>query len=67
MNSLHVRTGPGTSYDSLGKLNTGDIVTVYSVSNDWANIQFGSQKGYVHKSYLKLINTTGVLKIQLSF
>ncbi|CAM5192920.1 N-acetylmuramoyl-L-alanine amidase OS=Ureibacillus acetophenoni OX=614649 GN=SAMN05877842_101142 PE=4 SV=1 [Ureibacillus acetophenoni] len=59
VNSLHVRTGPGTSYDSLGKLNTGDIVTVYSVSNDWANIQFGSQKGYVHKSYLKLINTTG--------
>lgn len=59
VNSLHVRTGPGTSYPSLGKLNTGDVVTVYGVSNEWANIQYGDQKGYVHKSYVKLINATG--------
>ncbi|QCR31467.1 N-acetylmuramoyl-L-alanine amidase [Lysinibacillus sp. SGAir0095] len=63
VNNLNVRSGPGASYSSIGKLNTGDEVVVQSISNYWAKISYGNKVGYTHKSYLKLINqTSGALK-----
>ena len=50
--NLTVRSGPSTSYTSLGKLANGTSVSVYSISNGWAKIKFGSATGYVSSSYL---------------
>lgn len=49
---LNVRTGPGTSYDSLGVLPNGTHVAVYSEHGDWVYIKSGSYVGYVHRDYL---------------
>jgi uncharacterized protein YraI len=41
---LNVRSGPATTYGSLGKLNTGDVVNVTGISGKDAWIQFDSGK-----------------------
>lgn len=50
--TLNLRSGPGTSYPSIGKLPTGTVVLYASSQGDWAYIQAGSKTGYVHKGYL---------------
>ncbi|RQW75466.1 hypothetical protein EBB45_06890 [Lysinibacillus composti] len=63
VDDLRIRTGPSSSYKSIGTLNTGDRVVVHSVSGYWAKISSGNIEGYTHKSYLKLLNQSGsVLK-----
>jgi N-acetylmuramoyl-L-alanine amidase len=62
-NSLNVRTGPSTGYSIIGKLNTGDRVTVTSQSGDWVFIK-GVLTGYVHSAYLTFDGTSGTLKGQ---
>jgi len=59
VNNLQVRQGAGTNYSSIGVLNTGDEVTVQSISGYWAKVSYSNKVGYVHKSYLKLINQSG--------
>lgn len=57
---LHVRKTASASAASLGKLGKGNVVTVHSVSGYWASVTTHSGiKGYVHKSYLKLLNQSG--------
>lgn len=57
---LHVRKTASASAASLGKLGKGNVVTVHSVSGYWAYVTTHSGiKGYVHKSYLKLLNQSG--------
>lgn len=57
---LHVRAAASPSAKSYGKLGVGNIVTVHSISNYWAHVTTHSGiKGYVHKSYLKLLNQSG--------
>lgn len=48
--SLNVRTGPGTQYLSLGKLKSGSQVYVYGVNNGWGAIRFGSSLGWISLS-----------------
>lgn len=59
VNSLNVRSQPNATSSIVGKLNTGDKVTVQSIDGYWAKIKFGSVTGYAHKTYLKLLNNTG--------
>lgn len=61
---LHVRETASASARSYGKLGVGNIVTVHSVKGYWAHVTTHSGiKGYVHKSYIKLLNQSGsVLK-----
>lgn len=47
---LNVRVGPGTSYPSIGKLYTGDTVTVYEKKGSWGRIGTGK---WVSMDYLK--------------
>lgn len=49
---VNVRSGPGTSYNTIGKLAKGTVVRVRSISDGWAKIKFGSQIGYVYSKYL---------------
>ncbi len=50
--NVNVRSGPGTSYSSLGKLAKGTVVRVRRISDGWAKIKFGTQIGYVYAKYL---------------
>lgn len=57
--NLNVRAGASASTAKLGVLNRGDEVTVLSTNGFWAKVIYEGQEGYVHKSYLKLINQSG--------
>ena len=56
--NLNVRTGPGTSYQVVGYLLSGDKVKILGEENGWYKIQFnastGSKNGYVSKEYIKV-------------
>jgi N-acetylmuramoyl-L-alanine amidase len=61
--ALNVRSGPGTSYNRVGQVYYGNKVTIYQTSGDWANISYGSLKGYVHKAYLSELGSLRVIAI----
>ena len=56
--SLNVRTGPGTSYAVIGKLNTGAKVEVISENNGWSKINYNNITAYVSSGYLKMVSTS---------
>lgn len=59
-NDLNIRKGPGTSYSSVGKVNTGEILTVHDISNGWAKVTYGgSSSVYCSASYLKKVERVG--------
>lgn len=47
---LSIRSGPGTDYTVLGKLNNGDRIVVDSLSNGWAHIM--NTQSYCSADYL---------------
>ena len=50
---LNVRAGAGTSYDRVGTLQKGDIVTVTDQSTEgWYGITCGDVSGYVSSAYV---------------
>ncbi|WP_301109028.1 N-acetylmuramoyl-L-alanine amidase [Sporosarcina sp.] len=59
VNNLNVRSTGSSSAAVIDKLNAGKKVEVVSVSGYWAKISYSGKTGYVHKSYLKLLNQTG--------
>ena len=56
--TLTVRSGPGTSYSSVGQLSKGDKVVVDSLSNGWAHLMdtAGGSGRYVSADYLKRLS-----------
>lgn len=54
--SLNMRESPGTNSLVIGTLTLGQTVSVLSLDGNWAKVNTNSQTGYVHKSYLKLLN-----------
>ena len=51
---LNVRSGPGTSYARVGQLSRGQEVNVIQKSsNNWVQIEFGSQRDMPDSKYLK--------------
>lgn len=50
--TLNVRSGPGTGYDKVGSLGSGEIVTVLSQEDEWSQVSSGSVTGYVSNEYL---------------
>ena len=50
---LNVRSGAGTSYSKLGKLEYKEKVTVLSTSNGWSKINYNGKTGYVDSTYLQ--------------
>lgn len=55
---LTVRSGPGTSYSSVGQLSKSDKVVVDSLSNGWAHLMdtAGGSGRYVSADYLKRLS-----------
>lgn len=56
--TLTVRSGPGTSYSSVGQLSKSDKVIVDSLSNGWAHLMdtAGGSGRYVSADYLKRLS-----------
>ena len=54
---LNVRAGAGTSYDRVGSLRLGAMVTITDESVDgWYGITSGSLSGYVSAQYITLVD-----------
>lgn len=51
--SLNVRSGPGTEYPKVGKLEKGTIVTVKANCDGWDFIEYKGLQGYCSSMYLK--------------
>ncbi|QAS53416.1 N-acetylmuramoyl-L-alanine amidase [Halobacillus litoralis] len=49
---LNVRQGPGVNHEKVGKLDPGEVVSVYKREGDWVYISSGNTKGYVNSYYL---------------
>lgn len=62
VDGLNIRSGPGSTYATLGTANRGTMVTVKSISGYWAKIDYGGKEGYTHKTYLKLLNQPSGIK-----
>lgn len=58
-NSLNIRASESDSSTIIGQLAKGTTVEVISINGWWAKIKYGNQTGYIHKTYLKLKNTSG--------
>ncbi|MDB0440529.1 ligand-binding protein SH3 [Clostridioides difficile] len=55
--SLNVRSGPGTSYSVIGKLNGGDVVELKAKSNGWYKVKLSNgTTGWVSSSYISETN-----------
>ncbi|MDU2176154.1 MAG: SH3 domain-containing protein, partial [Clostridioides difficile] len=50
---LNVRKGPGTEYDSIGKLHQGNKVNIVAKNGEWYKIS-SPIAGYVHKDFIKI-------------
>ena len=59
VDNLNIRKEANSTSAVVGKLRKGDYVQVNSINEYWVQVTFEGQKGYVHKSYLKLLNQSG--------
>lgn len=50
---LNVRTGPGTGYSKLGALAFGTTVSVESIQDGWAVVQYSGRTAYICADYIQ--------------
>ena len=65
--SVNVRKGPSTNYESLGKLNKGDKVEYISTSNSWAKIKYKGQTAYVYSKYISETSPNTESKVNIKY
>lgn len=53
---LNVRSGPGTTYEILGKANGGTTLTVISSGDTWHEVVFEGGSGFVTAEYTRLMS-----------
>lgn len=56
---LNMRAQMSSTSSSVATLKKGAILAVHSIDGYWAKVTANGKTGYVHKSYIKLINTSG--------
>ena len=73
---VNFRTGPGTSYKSMYKIEKGETVTYLGTSGNWVKIKHNSKTGYIHEDYIsggssttaytgtKYVNSTSGLNVR---
>lgn len=52
---LNVRSGPGTSFDSVGILNPNDVVSLMGKNRDgrWLQVEFANTMGWISAAFVK--------------
>ncbi len=50
--AVNFRSGPSTSYSSIGKFNKGDKVEYLGESGSWIKVKYSSKTGYVYGDYV---------------
>ena len=50
--SVNFRSGAGTNYSSIGKLNKGDKIEYLGESGSWGKARYSGKTGYVYGSYV---------------
>ena len=50
--SVNFRSGPSTSYSTIGSFNKGDKVEYLGDSGSWVKVKYDSKTGYVYGSYV---------------
>ena len=50
---VNVRSGPSTSYTTVGKVRRGDVVSVFAEESGWYKIRTGNIQGYVRQDMMK--------------
>lgn len=50
---VNVRSGAGTNYKSVGKLQSGQIIKVKSIDNGWAKFKYDGVYRYVSANYIQ--------------
>lgn len=48
---VNIRVGPGTSYNKIGKANSGDTFAYISTTGAWHNIRYNGQSAYISSTY----------------
>lgn len=56
---LNMRESANTNSKVLKTLSKGTTLSVHSISGFWAKVSTAGITGYVHKSYIKLVNQSG--------
>ena len=58
---LNLREAPTTSSKILATLSRGTTVTILGESDEWFEVEYNAVFGYVHSSYVKIVNSTGIV------
>ena len=53
--NLRLRSGPGTSYDTLTKLSKGVTAEIIGVSKGWIKVKYQSYTGYLSAEYITVV------------
>ncbi|GGB28522.1 hypothetical protein GCM10011409_02310 [Lentibacillus populi] len=53
-NQLNVRTGPGTDYQKIGSVNTGEAYPVIQQQGEWVEIQLTDGTGWITTEFVTL-------------
>lgn len=53
-NKVNVRSGPGTSYGSLARANSGEKAYIIGFNNQWYKVIYNDDIGYIRSDYLDL-------------
>lgn len=59
VDSLNIRSQASVSSAAIGSINRGTKVDVLSISGSWVKVSYNGKTGYISKTYLRLVNTSG--------
>lgn len=59
VNSLNIRSQASVNSTVVGSISRGTKVDVLSISGGWVKVSYNGKTGYISKTYLRLVNTSG--------
>ncbi|NWF67624.1 MAG: SH3 domain-containing protein [Chloroflexi bacterium] len=54
---VNVRSGPGTNFARIGRMNPGDVFAITGQQSGWYQINFNGQSGFVSASFVSVTNS----------
>lgn len=53
-NNLNVRSGPGTDFERVSQVNSGESYQIIDEENDWVKIQLDDLEGWITKEFITI-------------